>query len=365
MKIAVLGDPRPGYIRPMMDGLLRMLAALDCEAVPLWNGIRLLSDTGGMKGAVKNALFRFYLARVADCDAVVIVQHLVDAFRTTLKVEALRKLFPDKPVLLYDLVYLPTVGRWGPWLMPSGPQIWGTPGHSCRGMNRYDWYLCASAHNRLPMPGGAQPCTQIGLHLDDGSLFPDQNGKFRALVDFEREAFPHERKIQIEALEETGTDYTVLQGQYAIEDIRAVYRTCSLYFIAHMESFGVPICELQACDCRIMTPYAGWCDAHRLPGEACAGNGGLPPNFIVYDSDKEKLVQAIRELRQKSDPHEAVNSFKKNHGHFLTGNLSALQNVLEKIRQGKITARSHLDYDQLTAQIPPRPVEPCDEEKPT
>jgi hypothetical protein len=350
MKISVLGDASPGFICPMMQGLARMLQELKCDTVLYPCGIRMLSRSQGLKKFVKRSLFQLYMSRLAGSDAIIVIQTLEDAFRTSLKVEALRELFPGIPVILYDMFYFPTIGLWGPWLEPLSPQIWGHGNHTCFGLGRYDWYLCISEQNRLPMPSGEQPCSRIGIHLDDGSLFPEQKNSFKALVDFEREAYPHERKIQLEALQETGTDYVVLRGQYSIAEIRAVYRSCSIYFPAHMESFGLPICELQASGCRILTPYSSWCDAHRLPETR-----ELSPNFIVYDNNKSSLVRAIQELRKNTDYKEVVDCFRRYHGHFLTGDLNALQTVLDRISRGEITGRSHLDYGRLMAQVPLRP----------
>ena len=353
LKIAVLGNLKPGYICPMTQGLSRMLSERCVHSEVFPRGLNLLLHSPGIKGLIKHAGFRAYMKRLAGFDAIIVVQHLRDAFRSTLQVEPLRLLLPDIPILLYDLTYLPTVGRWGPWLNPAGKDAWGSAPDLCRGLERYDWYLCVSQHNRLPMPTGPQPCSEIGIDLNDGSLFPEQGGSFRALIDFEREAFPEERQMQLEALQETGTEYTVLSGQYSIADIRAIYRTSSIYFIAHMESFGLPICEVQACGGLIMTPYADWCDAHKLS----ASPDGLPGNFVVYENDKEKLIQEINRLKQSSSPHTVLEKFKKTQGHFLTGNPDSLQSVLDRIDRGEITARSHLNYKGMTAKIPERPAD--------
>ena len=353
MKIAILGNLKPGYICPMTQGLASMLAEIRIDASVFPYGLNLLYQSSGIKGFIKYAAFRPYMSRLAEFDAIIVIQHLRDAFRTSLLVEQLRVLLPHRPILLYDLTYLPTVGRWGPWMEPAGEELWGSGPDTYRGLTRYDWYLCVSQHNRLPMPSGDQPVSEIGIHLDDGSLFPEQNGTFRALIDFEREAYPNERRIQLEALEETGTEYVVLQGQYPIADIRAIYRTCSIYFLAHMESFGLPICEVQACGCRVMTPDAGWCDAHRLSRPNTSAE--LPPNFIVYENDKAKLVEEINRLKRSPPPQTVMDQFRQYHGHFLTGNLDALQNVLDRISRGEITAQSHLDYETMTAEIPRRP----------
>jgi hypothetical protein len=341
MKVAILGDTAPGYISPMMHGLERMLKKLRCEPVVPPYGIKMLSNSSGVKGFIKNGAFKAYMTQLVNCDAIIVVQHLRDAFHPSLKIKELRRIFPDKPIVLYDLVYLPTVGLWGPWLEPPESR-------SICGMDRYDWYLCVSVQNRLPMPLGEQPCSEIGIDLNDGTLFPEQYGTFKALIDFEREAYPGERQIQLEALRETETDYTVLRGQYSIADIRAVYRTSSIYFLAHMESFGVPICELQASGSLIFTPYAGWCDAHRLHDHT------LSPNFVIYNNDKERLIQAIQHHKEQASPQAVVDQFLKYHGHFMQGNLNQLQDFIDQLSRGEITSQSHLQYKDRTEAIPPR-----------
>jgi hypothetical protein len=105
MKVAILGDTGPGHICPMTKGLNHMLRELGCKTVLPPHGIKMLSESRGLKDTVKKGLFRLYMSVLADCDAIVVVQHLRDAFRTSLKTDELRRIFPDKPILLYDLVY--------------------------------------------------------------------------------------------------------------------------------------------------------------------------------------------------------------------------------------------------------------------
>ena len=134
-------------------------------------------------------------------------------------------------------------------------------------------------------------CSVIGLDLDDGSLRPTPKDDFLALIDFERPSEMKERATQIAALEETKTPYVVLNGRYSISEIRKIYRQCSLYFVAFRESFGLPICELQACGAYVFTPYADWCPSHWIkPDLSAPGPGLLSPNFVVYDGDKDRLV---------------------------------------------------------------------------
>jgi hypothetical protein len=115
------------------------------------------------------------------------------------------------------------------------------------GLNRYDWYLVVSVLSECPIPQGPQPYSLVGLNLNDGTLNPQPKGEFRALIDFAQPGHENERSIQIAACERTRTPYTVLEGSYSLEEIREIYRQSSIYFVAHRESFGIPICEVQAC----------------------------------------------------------------------------------------------------------------------
>ncbi|MFH0881284.1 MAG: hypothetical protein V2A34_16355 [Lentisphaerota bacterium] len=347
MKIAILGHAGIGYVWPMAMGLSRMLSRAGVDHEVFWNGLQLLRRSTGHsfhpKQLAKTFLSLPFLARLKTFDAIIVVQHLRDAFSDALAVEWLREKLPGTPIILYDLVYLPTVGLWGPWLPQANQQSGRT-----FGLERYDGYLCVSSINRCPMPPGDQPVQQIGINLDDGSLYPEQ-GRFLALVDFERKDFSEERAIQLQALKNTKTEFIELHGQYPIMEIRKIYRRGSIYFLAHMESFGLPICELQACGARILTPRPDWCDAHRLPAQS------LSPNFFIYENDTDLLEKQILELRTTMNPVQNLNTFKTHHPHFLHGDMDALQVFLDKLKTHEIHAKSHLQYADLMKSIAIRP----------
>ena len=335
-------------------GLMGMLKKLNVETRLFSYGLRLLSQPGGIISDLKKLFFCPYTARISSYDAIIIIQSVLSGHRTTLMIEQLRLQAPHIPILIYSVTYLSAIGLWGPWLEPSGPGVWGSGSGKVYGLDRYDWYLCVSKQNRYPVPLRGHPCSQIGLYLDDSSLFPEQNGQFKALIDFESDDYPREREIQLEALEETGTDYIILQGSYSISEIRAIYRTCSVYLVADMESFGLPICELQACGCQIMTPYSNWCDAHKPPALKAGHPPTLPENFIVYNNNKSKLINEITKLKHNYNPRRVIQRFRENQGHFMTGDLDALQDVLDRIKDGRITSESHRQYSGLMSHIQKR-----------
>ena len=153
-------------------------------------------------------------------------------------------------------------------------------------------------------------------------MFPEKRkkGEFIALLDFERPFYMKERLIQLQALEETNTKYIVLNGHYSIQEIRQIYRKCSIYFLASHESFGLPICELQACGSYIFTPYLYWPIAHLIKeNQHISETGKLSPNFIVYDNDKTKLTEEMIKIKNFYDPQRVVDTFKSYDPHYFTG----------------------------------------------
>lgn len=159
----------------------------------------------------------------------------------------------------------------------------------------------ASVGTEVPLPPGPHFYSLIGLDLDDGTLFPDQRGEFRALIDFEqnRGKYPEYRKVQLEALELAGVDHEVLEGSYSIEEIRAIYRRTSIYFLASSEAFGFPICELQACGSLVFTPDMYWPASHWLGDDYYAKREPrLSPNFVMYENDPAMLAEAKKTPRR-------------------------------------------------------------------
>ena len=162
MKIAIMGSSGAGVMNLLMNSLSWMLSELKADYSVFPQGMIMLAQSHGLKRVVKKSLFRPYMARLREYDVIVVVQCLRNAFGAALQVEALREIWPTKPIILYDAAYFSTIGLWGPWLEPSGPQCWGAGDEQFYGLGRYDWYMCISSRNRNSMPPGEQPCSQIG-----------------------------------------------------------------------------------------------------------------------------------------------------------------------------------------------------------
>jgi hypothetical protein len=369
VKIAILANDVAGHVRPMAEGLRRMLSRISVDSTVFYDGLAELgrlparftqyvrqNGTSPRNLARRAAKYlirdapasrRFY-RRLREYDAVVVVDTVPKAFLTSFFCdETLRSLLPQTPIVLYDVFYLPTRGPWARWLKDGRPDS-GIPAGGNWGLERYDWYLCASVVSETPLPPGPHPYSLIGLDLDDGTLSAGEQSDFIALLDFEHPPDMRERAIQIQALEETGTKYFVLNGQYSIEKIRAIYRRASVFFLSMRESFGLPICELQACGSYIFTPYSNWCPSHWLkPDLSREGPGILPPNFVVYDNDVDRLVAELRRIRSSYDPNTVVANFHRYHPDFFRGNETELSRFIEMLRDGTVNSLSHRNYEAI------------------
>jgi hypothetical protein len=263
--------------------------------------------------------------------------------------DLLRGELQSTPIVLYDLVYLPTRGSWMDHLRDGCPQM-GIPDGGHFGMERYDWYLCASVVSEYPMPNGIQPYFHVGLNLDDGTLFPDQRGQFVALLDFPRKEHIEERNVQIEALRATDTPFIELKGKYKISEIRRIYRQCAMYFLSFRESFGLPIVELQACGAKVFTPYADWCPSHWIKSDLrIPGAGRLPSNFVVYDNSKDFLISEIQRLRASFDPNAVRRQLLVDHPELYVGNTESLSDFIRALKAGDIHSASHKKHKTLIA----------------
>lgn len=349
----VLTNSQAGFSRIMAEGLDRMLKRLGRQSRVMYDGLDMLYRPGVRLGGAYSTLrnlvkqVHFY-SRLAQFDAIIIVSTIPDAFGKSFRVERIRRWLPGMPIVLYDVLYLPSSGyEWNRWLREGRPDH-GNPeirSGGQYGLNRYDWYLCASATAYAPIPRDEQPLSVIGLDLDDGTLFPDQGNQFVALIDFEVPVYMKERSLQIIALDQTNTPYIVLNGRYSIPEIRSIYRRCSIYFLATPESFGLPICELQACGSYVFTPHSHWARAHWHKADPHVfGAGELSPNFVVYGDTVESLIGHIERVKRSYNSAQIVDTLNQYHPHFSRGDLSALEDFLARLDDGRIHSRLHATH---------------------
>ncbi len=297
---------------------------------------------GWAKRLVKSVRWRTLLRCLREFDLIVVVGHSPVAYmRYFFNDEEIRSAIPRTPIVLYDLVYLPTRGDWGRALREGSPSL-GIASGGHFGVERYDWHLCASVVSEWPMPSWPQPCSLIGVDLNDGSLFPEQHGQFLALLDFERPEHSSERNVQRAALQETNTAFIELKGRYTTKAIREIYRRCAIYFIAHRESFGLPICETQACGNYVFTPFGEWCPSHWQKEDLLvAGPGRLTENFVVYNNNVSTLVDRINRIRESYDPWCVRRCLLENQPNLYLGDLDELNAFVQMVRSGRINGGLH------------------------
>lgn len=351
----------------MAEGLARMLHSCGAEPVLFTDGLENLAlrqsvDFGSLKSLAGSAArlstsrrrFDEFVLKLEGIDAIVIVANVPISFSRSLfpNIEVLRERLPNVPIVNYDLHYLPTLDSWARLLLrgertklaSEDLAIFQKGGF---GLERYDWYLLAAAGTELALPAGPQPFSLIGLDLDDGTLFPEQDGEFRALVDFEqnRGDYPRYRAAQLEALRIAGVEYTVLEGSYSRDEIRKIYRRSSIYFLSSAESFGLPICELQGCGAKIFLPNAYWAASHWLGEDLYSERRAeLSPNFVIYEDDAELLADRIDEVRKSFDPVAVRETLMKYQPHLFKGDRDALKIFLEIVANGRINSRLHSQH---------------------
>lgn len=365
MKVAILAAPQPGFIPPMARGFKKMLGRLEVEAEIFTNGLAMLnySHTHRLKTAAKNGLksalnmvrkssfllqqnvtpteLKAFETRLGEFDLIVVICHIPDAFLADklCGIERLRQQFKT-PIVLYQNYYLPTRGDWAERIKARGGF----------GLERYDWYLPASVVSEYALTQDVltQDTTTpephrfslIGHDLRDDSLFVESNKAdkpFKVLLDFERKGFEAFRALQIEALEQTNTDYTQLSGRYSLADIRQIYRQHSALFLSFRESFGLPVVENQLCGNFIFAPHKKWVPSHYIDKPLHqAGEGALGVNFRIYDNQLETLKAQIIQCRENYQPKQVVVDFKRQYPQLYHGDLEALQGLLAKVGAGNL-----------------------------
>jgi len=366
LKAAILANRLNSFYKPLAEGLQRMMGQLGMEAWVEYDGLELmdfvyrpkplkdgpLHFVSGNLGRWRNkqaqqAFFR----RISGCDLLVVVANIPYAFlKDSLSgIEKFRMLRPDVPVVQYSYSYLPLAGK-GPLYQETFGEGFGMKAF---GLERYDHYLMVTLSSPQPLLGEDHPVSVIGCHLDDGSLYPEQQ-EFLALIDFPRKGTEKERALQLEVLKETNIPFIELQGSYRIDEIRQIYRRAGAYFLQFQESFGFPICELQACGSKVFSPYRSWLYAHSMKSDPSRpGLGSFTGNFQVYNNDPVMLRDQLLRLRQHHSPEAVRQEFMDAQGSLFRGDSERLQEFIDKLASGRIHGRSHLDHDALNALIDP------------
>ena len=370
MKIAILANRLNTYHKPMAQSLERMLQKCGVYAEVFCDGLSLLprkserafrglrSGTLGGRMPISRRMQKFgsaviewrnyqrFVRRLREFDCVIIIDHVPSAYYNEFfDDKRLRNDLGDIPIVLYDLIYLCAAPYWIHALHNEDAEN-GVPEGSHFGLDRYDFHLSITDALIVPQRLGSEAVIRIGIDLTDESLVVRPRNGFSALIDFERPDRMRERATQVLACEAAKVDYRVLSGSYTLDAIRRVYACSSVYFVAHYESFGLPILETQACGNQVFTPDASWCRSHWVR-ESGQDGSTLSSNFFVYASDFDRLVEELRRIKANYFPERVRETLSQEQPWFLHGDSVGVRQFLDMVSNGSITANSHLGRPSL------------------
>jgi glycosyltransferase involved in cell wall biosynthesis len=132
------------------------------------------------------------------------------------------------------------------------------------------------------------------------------------------------------------------------DEIRAVYRKTGAFMMAHRESFGLPLCELQACGSLIFTPRPEWAGAHWIKDDlSVAGAGKHSRNFVVYENNVASLVEQLRKAQAEFNPSRVRDEFLTVQPQLYQGDRRVLSEFLQMVGSGEIHSRRHSDHASI------------------
>ena len=367
MRVDILANEKASYLQPMAEGLVRMLRGVGAEARLHPDGLahlmRALSvDFSSARSLVGSSTklvgnrreFSSFVDRLRGTDVIVVVAAPPGAFSPSLfpNIEVLRQLMPDTPIVNYDLHYLPMLYSWAKLILRDeetklAPEHLAFFKKGKFGLERYDWYLMVSVGSHTVLPPGEHPYSLIGMNLDDGSLYPQQNGEFMALLDFDVTElhYPAMRKLQLEAVKKSGVKHQKLEGRYPRSEIRAIYRKAGAFLMSRSEAFGLPVSEVQACGSLVFLPDPHWAAAHWLGDNFyIKREPSLTSNFVVYENDVDALAASLQSASENFDPLRARETFIREQPQLYFGDAAELSKFLERVQNGEIHSRLHSEH---------------------
>jgi hypothetical protein len=137
-----------------------------------------------------------------------------------------------------------------------------------------------------------------------------------------------------------------LKGTYSRTEIHAIYRRCGIYFLAWPESFGMPICEVQACGGLVFTPTNEWCAAH-CDDSKFPGPDFLPENIVVYGKNEDLLVSLLAARKESFSRIRNFKNFMRDQPHLYFGRGSTVSDFMRRVESGEIDSASHLKNPTL------------------
>ena len=262
------------------------------------------------------------LEKLAQYDVIVVSACCPDAFhKDSLGIEYLRRKL-KKPIVLYEVFYLENSPYQVRWLEAENHFL----------ASRYDWHFAAADITEFrATPTAESRWSRIGLSIAKSNLRHGSKSSFLALLDFARPGNEQVRADQIRALTELNIEYLELRnpGQYSIHEIREIYNQTSVFFIQHMESFGVAIAEALAAGNQIFSPSHAWAMAWKI-GEA----NELPGVFTLYEGFnqlKERLAAYKLGWKRQETPARVFSDFVRIYPHYYHGEPESLKCALSRL----------------------------------
>ncbi|MBO7105494.1 MAG: hypothetical protein J6W22_08455 [Fibrobacter sp.] len=360
MRFVIFSGKNNDYIPPLANGLYEQLIQMGHSVYLLNNGIYwlrshsfihlLIADLFHLKKnlKLKKKFFQYYFfsllffwvkhrKRILEADCLIVVCNCPQVFykNNLRRIEWLRKRF-DGPIVNYDLHYMPNQG-WFKKIKKENKYNFG--------LERFDWYLPASLTMEFAIPRQLPKIYDcIGFNVKSDDLFPEQND-FIALLDFPRKGYEKERAVQKEALKKANVPYIELKGHYTRDEIRKLYRKCSLYFVSCRESFCLPVLETQLCGDIVFTPYEKWLPAHMLDKNLYEfGVTHLGRNFRVYHNNEDELVKLINVVKKDFSAKRNVENFKEDYPYYFAINEKNMISFVDRISNKTVTKNTHMDF---------------------
>lgn len=137
------------------------------------------------------------------------------------------------------------------------------------------------------------------------------------------------------------------------DEMLAIFRRSAVLMLAHAESFGLPICEAQACGCLIFTPDLNWTAAHWLGKDHYAKREpNCSSNFIVYENDPVLLAERLKTAGETFNPEQVRNTFLELQPELYMGDRTALADFLGKVEEGEISSELHHSHRHIGRPVP-------------
>jgi hypothetical protein len=262
------------------------------------------------------------LEKLTEYDVIVLSECCPEAFyKNSLGIEYLRRKL-RKPIALYEVFFLEN--------SPYQVTPLEAEGHFLA--SRYDWHFASADITEFrAMPSAESRWSRIGLRISTSNLRHASKSSFLALVDFPQPGNERFRADQIRALTELGIDFLELRqsGKHSIHEIREIYNQTSVFFIQHMESFGVSIAESLAAGNQIFSPSDAWPMAWKV-----GDRNELPGVFTVYEDFhqlKERLAAFRLAWHRQETPARVFSDFVRIYPHYYFGEPENLRLSLSRL----------------------------------